>query len=353
MAWWVWGLALAATANRTTNPMLLAVMLAVIGYVVVSCRGREPWARAGRGFGAFLRLGLAILVIRMVFHLLLGSATGGTDLLFTLPRLALPSWTTGISIGGPVYADGVLATVYDAARLAVLLCCVGAAVTLADPRRLLSSLPGALYEVGVAVVVGMSLAPEMIAGAQRVRRARELRGDHLTGRRGPVAHARAWMRVALPVLADATDHALALAASMDARGYGRTAAVAPALRRWTAALLLAGLSGLALGTYTLLDETSPAWLTAGALIGGALAAVVGLRLGAARVSRTRYRPARGGARDLVVAGSGVVTLGASFLAAAAGQALDPADLLSVPALPWLAFAGVLVALAPAFIGAAP
>ncbi len=343
-------MALAAAANRTSNPLLLAVTLAVVGYVVAACRGRESWARSGRGFGAFLRLGLAILVIRMVFHLLLGSAAGGTDLLFTLPRLALPSWTTGISIGGPVYADGLLATVYDAARLGVLLCCIGAAVTLADPRRLLSSLPGALYEVGVAVVVGMSLAPEMITGAQRVRRARELRGDDLAGRHGPVARSRAWMRVALPVLADATDHALALAASMDARGYGRTAAVPPALRRWTAALLLGGLAGLALGAYTLLDDTSPAWLTAAALGVGMAAAVAGLRVGARRVHRTRYRAARWTVQDFLVAGSGLVALIASFLAGALDQALAPADPLAVPALPWLAFAGVLVAGLPALAG---
>lgn len=39
---------------------------------------------------------------------------------------------------------------------------------------------------------------------------------------------------------------------MDARGYGRTAAVAPAVRRTTAVLTLGGLVGVCAGTYGLL-----------------------------------------------------------------------------------------------------
>ena len=351
VAWWVWGLALATAANRTTNPLLLLVMLAVVGYVVAGCRPRASWSTNGRGFGAFLRLGLIIIAIRLVFRLVLGSAAGGTDVLFTLPRVPLPAWASGVTLGGTVYADGLIATVYDAARLAVLLCCIGAAVVLANPRRLLSSLPGALYEVGVAVVVGMSLAPEMIAGAQRVRRARELRGDDLAGRRSPLARARMWTRVALPILADATDHALALAASMDSRGYGRTANVPVRIRRLTGGLLLLGLAGLALGIYGLLDDTSPAVLTVSALVGGALAAVVGLRLGAARVTRSRYLAAAWSARDFLVITSGVVCAVASFAAGAIGEALDPVDVLALPQLPWLAFTGAICAVTPAIVGA--
>ena len=44
----------------------------------------------------------------------------------------------------------------DGGQLAVMLCCVGAANALASPRRLLKSLPGALYEMGVACVVALT-----------------------------------------------------------------------------------------------------------------------------------------------------------------------------------------------------
>lgn len=350
-AWWVWALAMAAAASRTTNPLLLGTALAVAGLVVVSCRRPDR----SLGFGPFLRLGLAVLLIRTVFHLLLGSV-GGEHELFALPRIPLPGWAAGIQLGGPVYADGLLLTFYDALRLATLLCCVGVAAVLASPRRLLDRLPGALYEVGVTVVVGMSLAPELVASAGRVRRARELRGDAGTGR-GPVARARGWARIVLPVFADATDHALALAASMDGRGYGRNRTL-PRRERWTtAALVLTGLAGLCLGMYSLLaaplseepadDNHAPLVVTVIALAAGVVATVLGLMLGSRRVHRTRLISVSWTMRDLGVLGAGLAALVASIVADAVGVGLDPVD-VAVPALPLLPFVGLLVAALPAW-----
>lgn len=350
VAWWIWALGMAAAANRTTNPEVLGLLLAVAGYVVATCRSREPWTagRAG-GFGSFLRLGLAVIGMRTLFHVALGSPTGGTVILFRLPRLPLLAWATGIQLGGPVYAEGLIGTVYDSLRLAVMLCCIGAAVALADPRRLLASLPGALYEVGVAVVVAMSLAPEMIASTQRVRRARELRGDALTAGRDPIRRARAFARVALPVLADATDRSLVLAASMDARGYGRTAGVPRRLRRITGALILTGLCGLSIGAYSLLDTTAPGWASALALLVGVGLSGAGLWLGSRRVSRTRFAAGVWTVPSALVAQSGTWALVGSLLAAWWRQPLDPPGVLSWPPLPVAAFLGALVALTPALL----
>ena len=65
--------------------------------------------------------------------------------------------------------EGVLAAVYDGLRLATLLLCVGAANVLANPKRLLQSMPAALHEIGVAVTVALSVAPQLIESGQRVR----------------------------------------------------------------------------------------------------------------------------------------------------------------------------------------
>ena len=37
-AWWLWGLAMAAAASRTTNPFLLVLIIAVVGWVVLERR---------------------------------------------------------------------------------------------------------------------------------------------------------------------------------------------------------------------------------------------------------------------------------------------------------------------------
>lgn len=230
VAWWVWAVCLATAASRVTNPWLLLMIMAVAGYVVTARRGDEPWSNAYR---VFLMIGFIAIGIRLVFHILLGGVQGPT-VLFELPSLTLPEWTQGIRIGGPVTLEGVLFAVYDGLRLATLLACVGAANALASPRRLVRSMPAALYEVSVAVVVALTVAPQLVTSTQRVHRARQLRGD-TSKRPGHVLR-----RVVAPVLHDALDRSLSLAAAMDCRGYGRKTGIPKPARRATAALLLLG-----------------------------------------------------------------------------------------------------------------
>src|SRR5690554_4295437 len=237
-AWWLWALGLATAATRTFNPLLLALILAVAGHVVTARRSSAPWSRS---YVVFLKLGLVVLAIRLVFQVGLGVAQGDT-LLFTLPEVGLPDWAAGISLGGPVTLESVIVALADGLRLATILACVGAANALANPKRLLASLPAALYEVGVAVVVGLSFAPSMVGSAQRIRAARRLRGR-------PDRGLRSMLSVAMPVVEDALDRSLSLAAAMDSRGYGRRADVASAVRRVTAGLSLIGLFGVSVGVY--------------------------------------------------------------------------------------------------------
>ncbi|MFF0460234.1 CbiQ family ECF transporter T component [Streptomyces mexicanus] len=337
-AWWVWALALGTAATRTTNPLLLGLLLAVSGYVVVTCRPDTPSARS---YSAFLRLALAVLVLRLGFAVVLGSPVPGTHVLLTLPEVPLPHWAQGIRLGGRVTAEALVFALYDALKLAALLICVGAANALAAPARLLKSLPGALYEMGVAVVVALTFAPHLVADARRLRAARRLRGRPDRGVRG-------LLHVGLPVLEGALERSVALAAAMDARGYGRTAEVAPAVRRTTAALTLGGLLGVCAGTYGLLTAEGGTYGLP-VLAAGLAAALAGLWLGGRRTPRTRYRPDTWGPRSWLVAGSGVAVAALLSLAAARDpQALHPGVVpLVAPALPLWPAAAVLLGLVPA------
>ncbi|MER7774259.1 energy-coupling factor transporter transmembrane component T [Streptomyces sp. NPDC096191] len=343
-AWWLWALSLGTAATRTTNPLLLALLIAVSAYVVISRRPHAPWSRS---YGAFVKLALAVLVIRLLFTTVLGSPIPGTHTLVTLPEVPLPDWAQGIRLGGRVTAEGLAFALYDAMKLATLLICVGAANALANPSRLLKSLPGALYEMGVAVVVALTFAPNLIADVQRLRAARRLRGRPDNGVRG-------LLQVGLPVLEGALERSVALAAAMDARGYGRTAQVPTAVRRTTAALTLGGLLGVCAGTYGLLTAAGGTYGIP-VLVVGLAAALAGLWLGGRRTVRTRYRPDRWDARAWLVTGSGGAVAAALFLAAAR----DPAALhpgvvpLVAPSLPLWPAAAILVGLLPAFITPAP
>ncbi|MEU6299354.1 energy-coupling factor transporter transmembrane component T [Streptomyces erythrochromogenes] len=343
-AWWLWALGLATAASRTTNPLLLGLIVGVAGFVVAARRTDAPWARS---YGAFLKLGLVVIGLRLLFSMVLGSAIPGTHTLFVLPEVPLPAWAQGIRFGGRVTAEQLVFAFYDGAKLAALLVCVGAANALANPARLLKSLPAALYEAGVAVVVAMTFAPNMVADVVRLRTARRLRGR-------PTGGIKAVLQIGLPVLEGALERSVAVAASMDARGYGRTAQVPPAVRHTTTVLTLGGLLGMCAGTYGLLAAQGAAYGLPVLGIGAALA-LAGLRLGGRRSVRTRYRPDRWGVRAWLVAGSGAAVAG--LLIHAGG--VDPAGLhpgvvpLVAPALPLWPAAAILIGLLPAFVAPVP
>ncbi|MEW1924021.1 energy-coupling factor transporter transmembrane component T [Streptomyces sp. NPDC088360] len=343
-AWWVWALGLGVAASRTTNPLLLGMLIGVAGYVVAARRTSAPWARS---YGAFVKLGLVVIAIRLVFAVVLGSPIPGSHVIVTLPEVPLPDWAKGVRIGGRVTAEGLLFALYDGVRLAGLLICVGAANALASPARLLKSLPGALYEVGVAIVVAMTFAPNLIMDVQRLRAARRLRGRADKGIRG-------LLQVGLPVLEGALERSVALAAAMDARGFGRSAPVPAGVRRATAFLTLGGLMGVCTGTYGLLSADGTGYGLP-VLAAGLVAALAGLRLGGRRSVRTRYRPDPWGVRAWLVAGSGIAVAGLMIWAATYdAAALHPGVVpLTAPTLPLWPAAAVLVGLLPAFVAPVP
>ncbi len=343
-AWWAWALGLATAASTTTNPLLLGLLLAVACLVVAARRGTSPWARA---FRLYLWLGVAIVAVRVVLHVVVGLKQG-TVVLLAVPALTMPSWAAGIQIGGTVYLEGLVGAVVLGLRLAVLIACIGAANALANPKRLLRAFPAALAEIGTAVVISVSAAPQLAESVQRVIRARRLRGDSAKG-------LRAVRQVALPVLQDTLDRSLLLASAMDSRGYGHRVSQAPAARRTTAALTLGGLLGACLGVYGLLDTTSPVWLGVPVLALGLVLAVAGLWLGGRAVQRSSYRPDPWAVPEWTTTAAGVVAAGCLLVQAR----LDPLAMtmpiepLGAPALPLLALAGILVGALPAFLTPEP
>jgi energy-coupling factor transport system permease protein len=339
-AWWLWALGMATAASRTTNLLLLALVLAVVSFVVSARRTDAPWAR---GFVYYLYLALFVVGLRVVFRVLFDVGTGDT-VLFTLPELPLPEVVAGIRVGGAVTLEGVLAAVRDGLRLATLLICLGAANVLANPKRLLASVPGALHELAVAVTVALSVAPQLVESAQRIHRARRLRGD--TGRRAHVLR-----DIVVPVATDALDRSLLLAAAMDSRGHGRRAAQPPGASRLTGLLVLGGLVCVCIGTYGVLDATVPGALGLPLLAAGLAAGAAGFALGGRRVRHTRYRPDPWAAPEWAVAACGVVVAGGMWaLAAVDPSGLDPSvTTLAWPELPPAAVALIAVGLLPAWI----
>lgn len=343
-AWWLWAIGLAVAVSRTTNPLVLLLAISAVTLVVLARRTSSPWARA---FRLYAVLGVVIVVLRVVLHVLVGLKWGEVVVL-PLPTIELPSWTAGIDLLGTVRLEGLLAAVFEGLRLAAMILCVGAANALADPKRLLAALPGALQEIGTAIVVAISVAPQLAESVRRVRRARLLRGDGVRG-------LRAFGRVAMPVLEDTLDRSLALAASMDSRGYGRRGETTEARHRLTGVLMLGSLLGLAVGSYGVLDATSPGWIGLPVLIVGLLLGGLGLASGSASVTRTTYRPSPWRLPETLTAACGVIAAATAFASATwEPNALTmPLTPIAPPPLPWLLTLGILVATLPGLLTPAP
>ncbi len=241
----------------------------------------------------------------------------------------------GLQLFGPLTREGLLAGLYDGLRLAAIVVCVGAANALANPKRLLKSVPPALYEIGTSLVVAVTIFPQLADSARRVRAAQALRGGS-TGRVGRLR------RFLVPVLEDALERSLALAAGMDLRGYGRAPGLSRGQRWTTGALLLVALCGICVGVYAVLDRTAPRVLAVPMIVGGSIAALVGLESAGRRVERTRYRPDRWLMPEVLVALTGLLTGYAGWTLARDEPLVAHPGVVDWPVVSVLALVGVLV-----------
>jgi energy-coupling factor transport system permease protein len=278
VAWWLWGLGLVTAAAHTTNPLLLLLLVVVAGWVVLERRE----VGAVNAFVPFLLLGVVGIVLRVVLTSVLGGGVTGRTVLFRLPSVPLPGWFAGVRLGGPVTLEGVVASAVEGLRLAATLACLGAANALASPKRLLRYVPATLHDVGTAVVVALTYAPQLIGLAGRVRSARRLRGHSGRGLREAG-------RLLGPVLEGSLDRSLDLAASMESRGYGRTPLRSARARRVASGLTLLGLVGVVAGLYGVLDGSVTGGLGMPLLVAGTLLTTAVLVVGSRRDVRSRYR----------------------------------------------------------------
>lgn len=333
-AWWAWALGAAVTASFTTNPLLLVLIITAAVLVALARRSDAPWARS---VSAYLVLAFTVIGFRVVLMALLGGSRDGL-VLFTIPEVQLPAWTAGIRFGGPVTLNAVLAATYDGLRLGTIIVCIGAANALANPRQALKSVPAALNQLSVAVVIALSVAPQLVESLRRVRRARRLRGGTDRGWRVVVA-------VLVPVMADALDRSMGLATAMESRGYGRNLSTGSGDRhgrgwRWGAsALLIAALVVLVLSSYALFAMPDARLWSLVGLVAGTLAALFGLHLSGRGQRISRYRPHPWRWQDTAVAVVGLLGVGVvGWLQVADPGAVHPA----VRPLQWPALTPVML-----------
>lgn len=272
ITWWLVGACLVATATLSQSLWALLLVTAIAeaaNRTVSRARGLEVGPRNYIWFAAL------VLAARIGVRLLFGV------------------W--------PVSLNELLAATTEGMRLVAILFAVAMASTLANPRSLLRVVPSGLYEVATAIVVALNLAPQLGPSLLRVRRAAALRGRS--------SGLGSFAAIVVPTLEDALDQSLALAASMESRGFGAhhvdptgagsSRGAGPSrLRGSSGALVLSGLAALSAACISLVSF-GRTWLAALAGGVGLAALLLGLRGRGDRTSRTTFVRLRFGLADVL------------------------------------------------------
>ena len=286
--WWALGLSFAIWSAVAENLWSLAGILVINIAIIGLLRNRAPWAQSLR---FYLFTGLLVVTIRLVFRIIF-NFDSTEDIALNLPSLHLNLGDLGtIELFGRVSRFAIETALRDGLRMAAIIMSIGMANSLANPRRLLKNTPSALYEVAAAFVIAINMAPQLISSARRVRKFSKLRGR---------SRSRTLLTsIVIPTLEDTIERSMALAASMDSRGFGRRGTLTHFQASLARAASLLAISAFGIGGYLILTSTK-IWVASLVFASGVLALIVNLRM--ARIGRikTNYSQQGLASADIVV-----------------------------------------------------
>lgn len=298
LTWLVWALAATACVQLAPSPAYVALVVGVAAVVHSAHATDTPFARA---FPVLIGLGAAFTLVRVVLAAL--TTHGAGEVLFTLPDATVPRVLGGFTVGGTVELEVVLQAAAEGVAVIGVMAVFGAFNSVVSHYELVQAAPRAFHEVGVVVTIALAFVPSTIAAVQATREADRARTGGRVVRRGRL------LRQLVPVLETGLERSIALAESMDARGFGHGRA--PDGERAAGWLGAAALLALA-GAFVALVATEPGTAAVLGLAGAALLAGA-VRSASLAGGRPRYRRRPFTAADRAV--SAVVLLAPAALAA--------------------------------------
>ena len=279
LTWWLLAITMAIVAGVSQSALTQILICLAALAAILMFREEAPWSRSVK---FYLFLAGFVIIARVLFRIVFNIQNPEDT-----TALELPGFTVNLGFGPPVELFGavglqaLIGGATDGLRLAAIILSIGMASSLANPRTLLKSTPSALYEIASAISVAINLAPQMISSLQRVRKARSLRGRSkgLGSMAGTV----------IPVLEDAIDSSLSLAASMDSRGFGRRGNLSKSLVFAARLSSLMAVVFLSVGSFALLvgQTQTVGWLL---IAIGIITSFATIRINSKSQIRTRFEP---------------------------------------------------------------
>ena len=293
VTWWTLAFISVAIAviSHSLTPLLIIGAASLASVVVLE----RDWAKSIK-----LCAGLAavVFVTRLIFRVLFNFSSEDKDITLNLPLLEIDlGFGEPVHLLGPLTQSAINAAVVDGLRLAVIILAIGAANTIAKPSQLLKYTPAAVYEIATSVTIAINLAPQLSLSIQRVKRAAALRG-----RSDGLGMVRSLI---IPVLEDSIENSMHLAASMAARGFGRSGQKSITASRWLRAFSLAAVAFTIIATYLILTLGLFNGASIAALILSLVSSVVALRISAGQKLRTTLNRQKLGALDMLLMVTGL------------------------------------------------
>lgn len=287
VTWLVWAVAAAASVQLAPSPVYVALVV-VIAFLVVDAHRLD--GTLAKAFPILVTLGVAFALLRVLLTTITTHGGPASDVWFTLPAGTLPKLLGGFTVGGSVEGQVVLQSAAQAFAVVGILAAFGVFNAVASHHELLQAAPRAFHEPGLIVTVALAFVPSTMAAVGAAREADRARTGGRVVQRGRL------VRLAVPIVESGLERAMALAESMDARGFARHD---PSRGDRVAGWLGLG-SMLALGAaFIALVGGSSGWA-----IGAGAAGLVGLAVAVVVASRGapagRYRPRRATVLDMAM-----------------------------------------------------
>jgi len=159
---------------------------------------------------AFVAVGFVVL--RVVYRIIFGGGSGSGLVIVDPPRVPLAGPFSGIFLFGAITTGGIATAALSALPFAALILLAGLIGVVVDLRGLLvrGSHRGSLRTISRSLVIALATFPALRVAVARVRVARQLRAE------------RSMASLLVPVLEQTIERAIALGASMEARGFAAT-----------------------------------------------------------------------------------------------------------------------------------
>ncbi|WP_104133927.1 ATP-binding cassette domain-containing protein [Cryobacterium sp. Y62] len=160
-------------------------------------------------------LAVGFVLLRVVYRVVFGGSGTGPLLLLDLPRLRLDGPFSHITLFGPVTLLGLGNAAQSALPVAAVIVFFGLLNAVINVQALFArgAGRGPLRAISRSLVIAWATFPALLESVRRVRVARSLRGE------------RSIASLLVPIFEQTIERALALAASMETRGFAATRVV--------------------------------------------------------------------------------------------------------------------------------